>query len=287
MNSQVETTESIIVPEMANKNLIKKGLFVLLLGIVIYVILDYTVPGLGFVSDILTNFLEWVEENPALGAIAFAAVYVFTTICFIPGLLLTLGSGLVFGRALGIGLGVLVGTISVFVGATVGAILSFLLGRFVLKDQAQKLFNKFKILKAVDRAIESQGLKLVFLLRLSPVVPFSVFNYVMGVTAVSLRDYVLACIGMIPGTAAYVFIGTTASSLLGDDSEEEDSNDDMASMVQLIVIIVGAIATLIAVVLVSVYAKKALNKVLEEESEEESKEEYKEESKEESKEGSV
>jgi len=72
MNSQVETTESIIVPEMANKNLIKKGLFVLLLGIVIYVILDYTVPGLGFVSDILTNFLEWVEENPALGAIAFA-----------------------------------------------------------------------------------------------------------------------------------------------------------------------------------------------------------------------
>jgi len=167
MNSQVETTESMIVP---NKNLIKKGLFVILLGIVIYVILDYTVPRLGFVSDILKNFLEWVEENPALGAIAFAAVYVFTTVCFIPGLLLTLGSGLVFGRALGIGLGVLVGTISVF---TVGAILSFLLGRFVFKDQAQKLFNKFKVLNAVDRAIEAQGFKLVFLLRLSPVVPTS------------------------------------------------------------------------------------------------------------------
>jgi len=269
----VETTESMIVP---NKNLIKKGLFVILLGIVIYVILDYTVPRLGFVSDILKNFLEWVEENPALGAIAFAAVYVFTTVCFIPGLLLTLGSGLVFGRALGIGLGVLVGTISVFIGATVGAILSFLLGRFVFKDQAQKLFNKFKVLNAVDRAIEAQGFKLVFLLRLSPVVPFSVFNYVIGVTAVSLRDYVLACIGMIPGTAAYVFIGTTASSLLGDDSEE-DSNEDMASMIQLIVIIVGAIATLIAVVLVSVYAKKALNKVLEEEYEEEFKGESEEE----------
>ena len=276
MNSQVETTESIIVPEMANKNLIKKGLFVLLLGIVIYVILDYTVPGLGFVSDILTGFLEWVEENPSLGAIAFTAVYVFTTVCFIPGLILTLGSGLVFGRALGIGLGVLVGTVSVFIGATVGAIISFILGRFVFKDQAQKLFNKFKILNAVDRAIEAQGFKLVFLLRLSPVVPFSVFNYVISVTAVSFRDYILACMGMIPGTAAYVFIGTTASSLLGGDSEEEDSNDDMASMVQLIVIIVGTIATLIAVVLVSVYAKKTLNKVLKEESEE-----YKEESKEE------
>lgn len=65
------------------------------------------------------------------------------------------------------------------VGATIGAILAFLLGRFVLREQAQGLFNKFKILKAVDRAIESQGLKLVVLLRLSPVVPFSAFNYVM------------------------------------------------------------------------------------------------------------
>ena len=269
MNSQIETTELMIVPEKASKNFIKKGLFVLLLGIVIYVILDYTVPGLGFVSNILMGFLEWVEENPSLGAIAFAAVYVFTTVCFIPGLLLTLGSGLVFGRALGIGLGVLVGTVSVFIGATVGAIISFILGRFVFKDQAQKLFNKFKILNAVDRAIEAQGFKLVFLLRLSPVVPFNVFNYVISVTAVSFRDYILACMGMIPGTAAYVFIGTTASSLLSGDSEEEDSNDDMASMVQLIVIIVGAIATFIAVVLVSVYAKKALNKVLEEESKEE------------------
>ena len=65
------------------------------------------------------------------------------------------------------------------VGATIGSILAFLLGRFVLREQAQGLFNKFKILKAVDRAIETQGLKLVLLLRLSPVVPFSVFNYVM------------------------------------------------------------------------------------------------------------
>ena len=73
------------------------------------------IPGLGFVADILTEFLEWVEDNPAQGAVAFAAVYVFTTICFIPGSLLTLGSGLVFGRALGTGLGVLVGSVAVLV----------------------------------------------------------------------------------------------------------------------------------------------------------------------------
>lgn len=64
-------------------------------------------------------------------------------------------------------------------GATIGCIMAFLLGRFVLREQTEGLFNKFKILKAVDKAIESQGLKLVILLRLSPVVPYNVFNYVM------------------------------------------------------------------------------------------------------------
>lgn len=69
------------------------------------------------------------------------------------------------------------------VGATMGSVLAFALGRFVLQEQAQGLFNKFKILKAVDRVIETQGLKLVILLRLSPIVPFSAFNYVMYVSA--------------------------------------------------------------------------------------------------------
>lgn len=73
------------------------------------------VPGLGFVADTLTSFLEWVEDNPGLGALAFALVYVFTTVCFIPGSLLTLGAGLVFGRALGTGLGILVGSLAVLV----------------------------------------------------------------------------------------------------------------------------------------------------------------------------
>ena len=72
---------------------------------------------------------------------------------------------------------------------------------------------------------------------------------------------------MIPGTVAYVFIGTTASSLLGDESEDASDDDSSSSSVQLIVIIVGAIATVIAVVLISIYAKRALNKVLEEDTE--------------------
>lgn len=73
------------------------------------------VPGLGYVADTLASFLEWVEDNPGQGVLAFACVYIFTTVCFIPGSLLTLGAGLVFGRALGTGLGVLVGSVAVLV----------------------------------------------------------------------------------------------------------------------------------------------------------------------------
>ncbi|CAM9546850.1 unnamed protein product [Discosporangium mesarthrocarpum] len=253
---------------------IKNGVLLVLVALVAYVILDYSIPSLGFVADILKSFLSWVRDNPGLGFIAFAAVYVFTTVCFIPGSLLTLGAGLVFGSALGTGLGVVVGSAAVLVGATIGALLAFLLGRYVLQEQAQSLFNKFKILNAVDRAIESQGLKLVLLLRLSPIVPFSAFNYVMGLTKVSFRDYALGCFGFIPGTVAYVFIGTSASSLLGDEEGEggDAGNDEGNATVQLVVIIVGVIATIIAVVLISIYAKKALNKALEEAKAEEERE---------------
>lgn len=70
---------------------------------------------MGFVAGTLKAFLEWVEKNPGLGAVAFAVVYILTTVCFIPGALLTLGAGLVFGRALGTALGVVVGSAAVLV----------------------------------------------------------------------------------------------------------------------------------------------------------------------------
>uniref|UniRef100_A0A7S2Y1P9 VTT domain-containing protein n=1 Tax=Fibrocapsa japonica TaxID=94617 RepID=A0A7S2Y1P9_9STRA len=253
----------------------KLCLGLVLVGLIIYVIVDYSVPSLGNVNIVLSDFLAWVEDNPIEGVFAFACVYMFCTVAFIPGSLLTLGAGLVFGRALGIGRGVALGSFAVILGASIGAIIAFILGRYVLQDTAQVLFNKFKIMRAVDKAIESQGLKLCLLLRLSPVVPFNAFNYIMGLTAISLKDYTIGCLGIIPGTVAYVFIGSSASGIgdmKGNDEEQNDNTKDADGeesssdndTVFLIVIIVGAIATVIAVFLISWYAKKALNRILNE-----------------------
>jgi uncharacterized membrane protein YdjX (TVP38/TMEM64 family) len=94
------------------------------------------------------------------------AVYIVATLLFIPGSLLTLGAGFVFSMALhGLGVGVVVATLSVVIGASIGAILAFLLGRYLLLEQVRKLSKKYAIFEALNVALETNGLKIFILLR--------------------------------------------------------------------------------------------------------------------------
>ena len=234
----------------------KAALLLLLLGAVIFIIADYT--SAGHINSALTSFLNWVEQNPAAGAFAFAGVYIVCTVFFIPGSLLTLGAGYVFSRAVGQGPGIALAILAVWVGATVGACLAFLLGRFVLRDAAASWYAKFRVMAAIDRAVAVQGLKVVTLLRLSPVVPFAPLNYVLGLTSVAFREYAVATAwGIVPGTAAFVFIGSTVNSV-GDSGDGGGGSGGA----KIAVYVVGALATLGAVVLISRFASRALKDAL-------------------------
>jgi uncharacterized membrane protein YdjX (TVP38/TMEM64 family) len=123
-------------------------------------------------------------------------VYFVATVLFIPGSLLTLGAGFAFGAAFGLGLGLLLGSIAVLVGASCGAVASFFLARFLLRDSIQSLTKKYAVAEAVDIALEGNGFKIFLLLRLSPILPFSVLNYFGGISAVSFRDFALALFGI-------------------------------------------------------------------------------------------
>jgi len=184
----------------------------LLLGFIIFVIVDSLTNK--YARTTILQFLEWIEENPTLGVVAFVAVYFICTICFIPGSILTLGAGFVFSASTqSLWTGVLLGTIAVFIGASLGAIASFLLGRYLFRDGfVARLTQKYTVFEAIDNALEEKGFRIMVLLRLSPIIPFNVLNYVSGITAIKFIHYCVACFAMLPGTILYVFLGASAGS---------------------------------------------------------------------------
>lgn len=166
------------------------------------------------VSEGLQSFATWIRNHKVLGPVLLMLAYIITTIAFIPGSILTLGAGWAFQQAYSATwVAVVIGTLSVWIGAEIGSCIAFLLGKFVFREQAEKLADKYKVTKALDKAIKTEGLKFVLLLRLCPLVPFNAFNYLMGVTGVSFINYAIGGVGMIPGTVVYVFIGTTLGSI--------------------------------------------------------------------------
>jgi uncharacterized membrane protein YdjX (TVP38/TMEM64 family) len=105
------------------------------------------------------------------------------------------------------------GSIYVSIGATLGATAAFLVGRYLARDWVAHKIEGNPRFTAIDKAVAEEGWKIVGLIRLSPVFPYSIMNYAFGLTRVSLRHYVLAsAIGMLPATVMYVYIGSLANA---------------------------------------------------------------------------
>jgi len=158
------------------------------------------------IQGALREALAWIDGLGAAGAAVFILVYICATVLFLPGSVLTLGAGVLFG--------VVRGSVVVSIAATLGATAAFLAGRYLARDWVSRRIEGDARFKAIDRAVAGEGFKIVGLTRLSPVFPFNLLNYAFGLTRVSLRDYVLASwLGMMPGTVMYVYIGSLAGDL--------------------------------------------------------------------------
>ncbi|MBI5695227.1 MAG: TVP38/TMEM64 family protein [Nitrospirae bacterium] len=166
----------------------------------------FVTAALPHVRGLLRDALAWVSGLGAAGPFIFIAVYIAACILLVPGSILTLGAGFIFG--------VVKGTLIASAAATLGAACAFLVGRYVARGWVEKRVEGDARFKAVDDAVAREGWKIVFLTRLSPVFPFVILNYVYGLTRVSFRDYFLASwAGMLPGTLMYVYIGSLAGDL--------------------------------------------------------------------------
>lgn len=209
-----------------------------------------------YIKDGIDSFLEWMEENPNAGVFASTGVYFVATVLFVPGSILTLGSGFVFANAFGLVLGVLLSTIAVFVGASMGAIADFLLGRYLMRDWVEStLTKKYPLFAAMDGAMQKEGLRIMTLLRLSPIIPFNALNYIAGVTGVQFIHYVYALIAMLPGTALFAFVGASAGSL-------GDCDSGVNKTVTIVTIVAGVVFGVFGIGVMSYYAKKELDYVI-------------------------
>ncbi len=168
-------------------------------GLAVLVLLGREAPAM------LPKFAAWVASLGAWGPVAFIAGYSIAPVIFAPAFLLTLAAGAIFGFVKGV--------IYVMIGATIGATLAFLTGRYLARHFVERLLRREPRLAIIDRAVERHGFRLVALLRMSPAVPFVLLNYALGLSRVRLLDYVAACIGMLPVVAMYVYSGKVAGDL--------------------------------------------------------------------------
>jgi uncharacterized membrane protein YdjX (TVP38/TMEM64 family) len=157
------------------------------------------------VQQWLRSFNDWVGQMGVAGIFIFIGVYAVATVLLAPGAILTIGAGFAFGLWKGF--------LAVSAGSTLGAALAFLVARFIARDRVEVIAKGKEKFRNIDNAIGKQGAKLVFLLRLSPVIPFNLSNYLYGLTGVKFWPYVLASwLGMMPGTLLYVYIGTAGKA---------------------------------------------------------------------------
>lgn len=188
--------------------------------------------------------IDAIQGMGWIGIVAFALIYIAAVVLLLPAWPLTVSAGLAFG---------LWGIPLVVISATIGAALAFLIARGLLRNWVSAWARERPVVHAIDHAVQIEGWKVVGLLRLSPAVPFTLQNYVFGASSIPMREFVIATFfGIIPGTALYIYIGT-----LGRAAAEHTE----FSTPQIALFVVGLVATVAAVVIVTRKARLMLRQM--------------------------
>ncbi|MBS4539519.1 TVP38/TMEM64 family protein [Clostridium sp. D2Q-11] len=153
----------------------------------------------------LVSFLIEIKGNP-YAPIIYVIIYMVAVAFALPGIPLTLISGPLFGLWWG--------TLLVLIGANLGAQITFLISRYLGKDVVEKLIRTDGFVYKISNKVKENGLMVMLYIRILPIFPYNVINYLMGMTPIKYRDYTLGSIlGMIPGTFIFVYLSTTATNI--------------------------------------------------------------------------
>jgi len=205
---------------------------------------------MAMITSLLFSPSAWSDLLPVLasplGAVAFVPLYALWVTLLLPGVWASMLAGALYGTWWG--------SLVVFVGACLGAEIVFLLGRGWLRGWARRRLAAAPKLLAVEQAVSREGLRLVLLTRLSPAFPFSLLNLAYGLSEVSLRDYTIGLIGILPGTILFCGLG----ALAGDVARFGEVLSGEADAGTWALRIIGLLATVAVVWLVGRAARRAL-----------------------------
>ncbi|XP_018834215.1 TVP38/TMEM64 family membrane protein slr0305-like [Juglans regia] len=202
------------------------------------------------INAFLSQFSTFIDGYGPAGYALFVAVYAGLEILAIPAIPLTMSAGLLFGSV--------IGTIIVSISGTVAASVAFLIARYFARERILKLVEGNKKFLAIDKAIGENSFRIVTLLRLSPLLPFSLGNYLYGLTSVKFVPYVLGSwLGMLPGTWAYVSAGAFGRAVIQEESEVGLPGGNG----QLLTLGLGLLATALAATYVTRLAKDAIKDI--------------------------
>ena len=179
------------------------------------------------INEFLTWFIGYVDSLGPSGPALFMVLYVALEILAVPAIPLTMSAGAIFGPVQG--------TAMVSVSATIAATASFLIARYALRDKIRSMADEYPKFAAIDNAIGEDSFRVVALLRLSPLLPFALSNYLYGITSVKTRPYVLASwLGMLPGTFAYVSAGSVGRTMMEAGAGAEGGGGDWTHVAQVV-----------------------------------------------------
>jgi uncharacterized membrane protein YdjX (TVP38/TMEM64 family) len=194
---------------------------------------------------LVTSLTGRVQELGAWGVVLFGVAYVLAAVLLLPASAFTIAAGALFG--------LVKGTIIVSISATIGAALGFLLGRYAARERVARRAARSRTFAAIDRAIAIGGWKVVALLRLSPAMPFSIGNYLFGLTAVRFWPYVAAtAVATLPGIFMYIYLGYVGGQLATGAASA-------ASGGRWALLGLGLVATVAATLYVTRLARRALH----------------------------
>jgi len=231
-----------------------KGKLVLYVVLALLVVAGLVLAGRQAGGQVL-RFAGWVEGLGVWGPAVFILGYIAAAVAFLPGSLLTLAAGFIFGLARG--------TFYTFIGATIGSSLAFLIARYVARRAIERRIAGNPKFAAVDRAVGREGFKIVALLRLSPVFPFNLLNYSLGLTRVSFLQYLAASVAMLPGTVLYVYYGAVARKATGSLAQAASGTGVEKGAESWIFLGLGLVATIVVTAFVTRLAGRALRQEIE------------------------